>query len=102
MHTAHYACKPAAHLGQVQQDADGELDELHVRQTAVAAEDEAVDDPHSIDLHQPLTAPPRQTCGHVWDNRGVERGKKEHFIHTQSCTHAHTHNHARMHIHTLS
>ena len=53
------------HLGQVQQDADGELDELHVWQTAVAAEDEAVDDPHSVDLHQPLTAPPRQACGHV-------------------------------------
>ena len=98
------------HLGQVQQDADGELDELHVWQTAVAAEDEAVDDTHSVDLHQPLTAPPRQACGHVWDNRGVERGKKEHFTHThthtimyaRTHTCAHIHSHARAHTHTCA
>ena len=42
------------------------LDDLHVRQTAIAAPDELVDDGHRVLRHHTLTAQGRQARRHVY------------------------------------
>lgn len=44
------------YLGQVEQDADGQFDDLHVWLAPVTAADQCVDHSHCIHLHHPLTA----------------------------------------------
>lgn len=44
------------HLGEVEEDLDGEGDDLHARDAPVAAADECEDDNSGSALHQPLTA----------------------------------------------
>lgn len=46
----------SGHLGEVEEDLDGEGNDLHAGDTPVAAADECKDDVGGPALHQPLTA----------------------------------------------
>lgn len=51
------------HLGEVEEDLDGEGDDLHAGNAPVAAADECEDDVGGSALHQPLAAHRRQPGG---------------------------------------
>lgn len=75
------------YLGQVEQDADGQFDDLHVRLAPVTAADQCVDHSHCIHLHHPLTAGRGQASRNVW-------GKQIHAVvnnYLNLCTLFHKH-----------